>query len=1066
MAGTGLERKLAVVASRLMRLRIFRRQTVIWLGLILPGGLLAMFLPTQLGGFPTELILLLLIISLGTVFAKYLTGPPSLNEVARVVEQRDEELQDAVITAAELLQRPRGSAGVLGQMTLENADNLVARRDLSQSVPSWQLRWWAGLSVVSFALLFSSVMAAGRYGRQLREAAELNGQAAGSAAIAELEDQLDIQVEPGDTELEQGAALTVVARLSGVIPEQVVLEYQSLKQPEPRLLTMSETIDEGVFAARMEQITASGTYRVRIQPRDSRFEQSSEDYNVSTYVRPALIQADADLTPPSWSGQPAETIEDVARVTVTEGSDVRFRLQLNKPVAVAELRAEDEPPIALVADAADQSVVSVELKMLKSQKWTLFLQDEDGREPIDEDRLSVTVLKNQPAAVKPVFPSADTNVSSLQEFMVEGLASDDFGLVDYGIEYSLSGGEPREVSLRPLNAEPTDNQNPPAEVEASLSSLIDLEAMQAAPDDLVTWSFWAVDLAADGQPRKSTSDLMFAEVRRFEEIFREAQQGGQQGGQQSGQQSGQQGGAAENLLRLQKEITTATWNVTRSAGERAEAGTLSEDVQTILESQQEALQQLQNPESETAADPAVAQLGQRAAEEMSAVIDSLSSALESDTEQKLSEALPQEQQVIRTLLQMRAAEARVQEQQQGGGGGGGGGSSSARQQMQQLELDNDRNRYESEQQARQQEAGQQREELQVLNRLRELSQRQQVLNERLKQLESELRLADSDQERDEIERELKRLRDEQREMLRDVDELNERMQQQEQTAQSQQSENRQFRDQLQEARQNLQNSSRAMDEGRLAEAISEGTRAERQFDDLKEEFRNQTSSRFEEAVRDLRQQARELNTQQEDLARELAGNGEVTEENQRPSLRSTQDREGVEEAIQQQQDRLQQVLEESRELVEAAESSEPLLSERLYQTLREVRDLKPEEALEAAEMLAGRGLWPQTQEAEQVARQGLQRLQEGIEDAADAVLGSEAESLRRAQEELRDATERLSEEVRDAAGGEQNPADGEGLQGQPGYEPEQSENSDGQQGEGQQGEGQQGEGQQGEGQQG
>mgnify|MGYP006177074417 CR=1 FL=1 len=57
----------------------------------------------------------------------------------------------------------------------------------------------------------------------------------------------------------------------------------------------------------------------------------------------------------------------------------------------------------------------------------------------------------------------------------------------------------------------------------------------------------------------------------------------------------------------------------------------------------------------------------------------------------------------------------------------------------------------------------------------------------------------------------------------------------------------------------------AMDEGRLAEAIAEGTRAERQFDELKEEFRNQTSSRFDEAVRDLRDQARELTEKQQQL---------------------------------------------------------------------------------------------------------------------------------------------------------------------------------------------------------
>jgi hypothetical protein len=101
-------------------------------------------------------------------------------------------------------------------------------------------------------------------------------------------------------------------------------------------------------------------------------------------------------------------------------------------------------------------------------------------------------------------------------------------------------------------------------------------------------------------------------------------------------------------------------------------------------------------------------------------------------------------------------------------------------------------------------------------------------------------------------------------------------------------------------------------------------------------------------------------------------------------------------------------------------------------------------------MLAERGLWPQTQEADQIARKGLQQLQQGIEQAADAVLGSEAESLRRAQARLQQASEQLEQEVQDAEQrqqGEQTqqPAGEQGRQanstnqpqedGQPGKQP-------------------------------
>jgi hypothetical protein len=72
-----------------------------------------------------------------------------------------------------------------------------------------------------------------------------------------------------------------------------------------------------------------------------------------------------------------------------------------------------------------------------------------------------------------------------------------------------------------------------------------------------------------------------------------------------------------------------------------------------------------------------------------------------------------------------------------------------------------------------------------------------------------------------------------------------------------------------------------------------------------------------------------------------------------------------------QKDRLNRVVDQTKQMIEQAEQSEPLLSNKLYDTLRELKDSKPEEALEATEFLAGRGMWSQSQEAEQAARKGL-----------------------------------------------------------------------------------------------
>jgi hypothetical protein len=58
--------------------------------------------------------------------------------------------------------------------------------------------------------------------------------------------------------------------------------------------------------------------------------------------------------------------------------------------------------------------------------------------------------------------------------------------------------------------------------------------------------------------------MYFAEVRPFEEIFREGQGG--QSSQEQQQQEQQQGSPAEKLAELQKQIINATWKLQRQKG--------------------------------------------------------------------------------------------------------------------------------------------------------------------------------------------------------------------------------------------------------------------------------------------------------------------------------------------------------------------------------------------------------------------------------------------------------------------------------------------------------------------
>jgi hypothetical protein len=75
-------------------------------------------------------------------------------------------------------------------------------------------------------------------------------------------------------------------------------------------------------------------------------------------------------------------------------------------------------------------------------------------------------------------------------------------------------------------------------------------------DGVVPYFVWADDYGPDGQLRRTFSDIFFAEVRPFEEIFRRDQSGAGAGAGQRGQ-----GQETAELAQLQKEIVIATWKL-------------------------------------------------------------------------------------------------------------------------------------------------------------------------------------------------------------------------------------------------------------------------------------------------------------------------------------------------------------------------------------------------------------------------------------------------------------------------------------------------------------------------
>ena len=943
---------------------------------------------------------------------------PDLRWIARKIETRHPELNGILMTAVQ--QRLEGKdIGYLQYRVLQEATARSQEQDWRDIVPSARLLGMHGVHLVAL-LLFGFALA----GLRVAQAPAEGTYWVGTDGVS---------VQPGNTSIEKGDSLVVLARFGGSLPPNVNLVLAEDGAPV-RSVPLVKSLADPVFGGSVTEVAKDLTYHIEYRG------QRTKDFKVTVFEHPKLVRSDVDLKFPDYTKLVPKHIEDTRRVSAVEGTKLDFALQLNKPVKSARLvpreakkGAETAPPIPLTV-SPDKAVATLTgFVPQKSLTYDLQLVDAEGRANKVAAPFVIDVQPNRPPEIRIASPRGDVRPSALEELTFEGTVFDDFGTPAYGIAYSVAGQEPKVLEL---------GKDGGAKEKRSFGHLLKLEELGAKADDLIAWYAWADDIGPDGKVRRTNGDLYFAEVRPFDEIFRESQN------MESGeQQGGGQGNQTRKLTELQKQIINATWKLQREGAK----GKYTDDAKVVLDAQQQALAQAEEAAEEARA-PRQQAMWKQATQEMEKAIDKLKDAQK--TPGPLAQALPAEQAAYQALLKMSARETQVT--RRGRQKGGGGGNQANQRQLDQLDLQQSENRYETQRQARAPQNQERREQLAVMNRLQELARRQNDINERMKELQTALQEAKTEQQREDIKRRLKRLEEEQRQMLADADEVRQRMDRAEnQSSMSQQ------RQQLDQTREDIQKAADAAADGSVSQALASGTRAQRQLQDMRDELRKQNSSQFADDLREMRNEARELSRQQEEMGQKLDqlanGNGQP----QRKTLSDSDDRKEILDKLAEQKDRMNKLVERATQVSEQAENTEPLLSRQLYDSIRKVaqddanavkqtrdelmnggrmtRDLydrlqKASEsdaggkAIDLTRDMLREGYLPQARQAGQRVRGEVEELKRGVERAAESVLGDDAEQLRLARSELDSLTDQLQREIAQAGAQSKGQARQDGQQ--------------------------------------
>ncbi len=255
-----------------------------------------------------------------------------LRWVARRIESKHPELGTGLLSAVEEdATAPAGRLGFLQTAVIRQALDHRRTNDWNETVSSRRLRIAQVAHAAALGLLAAVSIALVVQVRSRANDITLNIYR-GNAA--------DVQVDPGNTELERGAALLVVARFKGAVPGEASLVFGDDDSASARR-GMTRSLEDPTFAGRVESVDADLAYRVEFAG------ERTETYHVHVFEYPELQRTDAKLVFPSYTSLESKTVEDIRHVTAVEGTELTLLFRLNKDVATAKLVDQDGQAVEL-----------------------------------------------------------------------------------------------------------------------------------------------------------------------------------------------------------------------------------------------------------------------------------------------------------------------------------------------------------------------------------------------------------------------------------------------------------------------------------------------------------------------------------------------------------------------------------------------------------------------------------------------------------------------------------------------------------------------------------------------
>jgi hypothetical protein len=481
----------------------------------------------------------------------------------------------------------------------------------------------------------------------------------------------DLRVTPGDAVVRRHADQMVIALPSGMQSPAVKLfaRFQSSSKWEEIAMHSAA----GSFAGAYEYLLAGLPENVEYYVTAGAME--SKHFNIRVTDLPAVKQIRVTYHYPAWTGMPSDVEERGGDLRAVMGTEAELEISTDRPLEGGQIQLDSGQQIHLTG--AGNNVYRGNVKMEQDGVYHVAGIDQGQPVRVSED-FFIEARKANPPQISLARPRGDYHASPIEEVTIAAKATDEYGLKGVELHYSVNGGPETTVDLLKRKGDK----------QADGSTTLALENFKLLPGDLISVYATAKDANADAH-----TDMMFIQADPFEREFSQSQQMGGGGG------GGGQGNQQAQISQREKEIISATF---KQQGDKHATQQQATDIAKLLSQSQATLR-----------DQAISLSGRLQARELTdqvqaigdftkdmiAASEAMGPAAQQLHQEKWKDAIPHEQKALQYLLRAEATFRQIEVAfgARGGGGGGGGGAARDLAALFDLELDTEKNQYETQQ---------------------------------------------------------------------------------------------------------------------------------------------------------------------------------------------------------------------------------------------------------------------------------------------------------------------------------------------------------------------------------